>query len=118
MKKTKVGQVGKAEIKILIIIIYSAIIALIGLVASVYFQVNIGFQENIANYIVCESTGTSPNCELERSVTNTLLGMLAVTNLMFGFIPVTIFLVNCNPKHCKKILERGKSASSSRFRHI
>ena len=104
----KVGQVGKAELKILAVVIYIAISISTALLTSAYM---VRLREDIAKNILCESTGTSPDCELDTSLADIVLGGLAVSNAMLVLLPVLVFMFSCNPKHCKMVFQKVKTAT-------
>ena len=108
MKKKVEGHIGKAELKITMLTVYITSISVIGTVSFVYFDANASFREDLAKYILCESTGTSQDCALDTTVADTLYILRAVANMMLASVPVLAFLINCNPKHCKRMFEKDK----------
>ncbi len=96
-KKSKPVHIVKGEIRIMIIIAYITIVAVIGL--AVFDRERGSYQEDIRQYILCESSGTSPDCLLGNSIGSDL----SITAfVMLGLLPVMVLIVNCNLKFRSK----------------
>ena len=108
MKQKVQGHIGKAELKIAMLTLYITSISVIGMVSYAYFDANESFREELISYILCESTGTSQDCALDTTVADTLYTLRTVANMMLASVPVLAFLINCNPKHCKRMFEKDK----------
>ncbi len=103
LRRRKSAPVVKGEVRIMIIIAYGTMLAVVGLVVYVYLTENISFQQDIAKHILCESTGTSPDCSLDESITNTLSSMFSSVRVMAALVPLMVLIVNFNLKITFKI---------------
>ena len=56
-----IKRVGKAELKVMVIIIFYAFFGVMGLVSFTYLDQNIPFQESVGAYVFCESSGLEPS---------------------------------------------------------
>ena len=101
LAKKKTVNVGKGEVKITIMVIYTIAIVVTGLVNFVYFDVNDSFGEDLTEYILCESTGTSPDCVLDSAVSDIVSNISSATDIMLASIPVVVLLMNCDVTNCK-----------------
>lgn len=88
----EVTNVGKAEIKITVLFIYYTLLGVMGLVAYTYLITDT-FGQDIAEFIVCESTGTLTNGQKDLGTFKTLLTLVTVNIVMVSFIPVLVVLI-------------------------
>ena len=85
LARKKVGNVGKAEIKIAAIIIYYILIGVMGLAAFTYFM---NYQTDaFSQYIVCQSSGKE-SCQEEFSISKIDIFFMATPSVMVSFLPV------------------------------
>lgn len=103
LAKQPMGQVGQAQFKILFVILYFAIFAVMGLVSNAYFTQNITYLASIFAYIGCETSGFSRiDCFEEvldtrsRDIVGPLLSISTCTLVLW---PVMIIILTINPKH-------------------
>ena len=97
-KIVRVGNVGKAEIKIATIIIYYIIVGVTGLAAFTYFM---RFNTDaISQYIVCQSSGKE-SCQEEFSISNNDIFFRAAPIVMVCLLPVVAILFSWDPKAFK-----------------
>ena len=98
LARKKVGNVGKAEIKITAIIIYYVLVGVMGLAAYTYFM---RFNTDaISQYIVCQSSGKE-SCQEEFSISKNDTFFMAAPIVMISLIPVVAILFSCDPKAFK-----------------
>ena len=96
------SSVRKAEIKILIIIIYYIIIGAVTLTSYTYsLAINDEVAEEFQVYFTCQSFGIVPDkeCGDPPNIQLQLFNILAtVSNFLLGLLPtvILIFTVNCN----------------------
>ncbi len=110
LARKKVGRVGKAQIKIMAVIIYYTILGVMGLVAYTVFEVADSYRKTIVQYVLCESTGLS-ECEVTND--NTILILSKLVIIMISLLPVVAILFNCDPKAWKKFRD-GKKFKAAR----
>ena len=98
LARKKVGNVGKAEIKIAAIIIYYIIVGVMGLAAYTYFA---PFNADaISQYIVCQSSGKE-SCQEEFSISKNDIFFRAAPIVMLSLLPVVAILFSCDSKAFK-----------------
>ena len=95
LARKKVGNVGKAEIKITAIIIYYVLVGVIGLVDFMRFNA-----DAISQYIVCQSSGKE-SCQEEFNISKNDIFFMATPIVMVSLIPVVAILISCDPKAFK-----------------
>ena len=84
LARKKVGNVGKAEIKITAIIIYSVLLGVMGLATITYFErYN---TDAISQYIVCQSSGKE-SCQEELHISNDEIFAVAATIVVLYILP-------------------------------
>ena len=99
LARKKVGNVGKAEIKITAIIIYYVLIGVMGLATTTYFErYN---TDAISQYIVCQSSGMESCQEVLHIRSNDEIFAVAASIVVLSFLPVVVILFNCDPKAFK-----------------
>ena len=95
-KRLQIGRVGKAEVKILIVIIYFSVFSILGIAAFAYVSQNVTYQRSIFAYIFCESSGFSPiDCfeEILDTRTREILGViLSTSTISFALWPVVVLI--------------------------
>ena len=125
LAKKKVGQVHMAECKILFVILYFAIFAVMGLGSFTYFTQNTTYLRSIFAYINCETSGFSPmNCfeeVLDTRSGNIVRVLLGTSICTLSLWPVMILIFTFNPKICTKKTSSNvklttKTASLSSFK--
>lgn len=94
LMKRKVGKVVKGELKITILIVYTIILGILGIVGSVYVDRNDSFRQDLADYILCESAGSSSDCELDTIVGIVTSTLFSATQVIFDLVPVMILIIN------------------------
>ena len=115
LTKSDVGKVGKAELKISIIIIFYLFFGVMGLASSTYLNASLDFINSIFGYIFCESSGLASNClEILDVTTNdvvrTLLSIALASLLLW---PVVIVISSIEPKLYRDKMKKFKFGSSS-----
>ena len=96
LARKKVGNVGKAEIKITAIIIYYVLVGVMGLVNFI-MRFN---TDAISQYIVCQSSGKE-SCQEEFNISKNDILIMAAPAVMVSLIPVVAILFSCDPKAFK-----------------
>ena len=98
LARKKVGNVGKAEIKITAIIIYYLLVGVMGLVTFTYFRrYN---SDAFLQYIVCQSNGKE-SCQEESRISNNEIFAVGASIVVISFLPVVVILFNCDPQAFK-----------------
>ena len=99
-RKMQPMRVGKAQLKILMVIIYFSIFAVMGLGSYAYFTQNTGYLNSIFAYIGCESSGFAPiDCFAEvldtrsRDIVGYLLSISTCTLVLWPVV-VIVFTIN------------------------
>lgn len=118
LAKKQVGHVGKAELKIMVILLYFTIFGAMGAGANTYINIVEGFQDSTRNYIFCESIGTVTNfdCRELLDPDMTIVIHLLTTGLMALLLwPVVILIFSLNLKDSYLICKNkwAKSFGSS-----
>ncbi len=101
MKKTgNSNRKMKAEIKIMLLIIYYTLAGFMGLMSStIYVYLNIS--DDVQQMFFCESTG-GQECELNFNTIHSIR-VSRVKNVVLGLVPVVALLFTFDPKACRKI---------------
>ena len=100
-KKTKgVKKVGKAELKVTVIIIFYAFFGVMGLASNTYLSLNIPFQNSIIQYVICESSGFATDClqVLDAKTNRTVSALLSTAFISLLLWPVVIIIFTIDPK--------------------
>ena len=94
LARKKMVNVGKGELKIAFVIIYSIIVGVMGLVVYIMAHlVRVGSTpSNFEKYLICESAGTSADCSLDMTIPNLIL----VTHILVSLLPVVMLLFVCD----------------------
>ncbi len=109
----KVEKVARAQIKLLIILIYYVINGVFGIANVTYTQlVQPGERRIVYEYFVCESTG-SKDCHLERSL-DAIRPLLIIFNIViFTCMPLFIFIFSVDFRKCKREPKKDSSRKIS-----
>ena len=103
--KVEIKTVGKAQIKIMVIILYDVFLGVVGLVTYTYYSSD-SFRTAITEYILCKSGGVESSC----TSPNLNLGvetLSVVSIMMFSLLPVVILAVSINPSSIRKGLSKN-----------
>ena len=98
--KAELKTIGKAQLKIMVIILYDVFLGVAGLVTYTYYSSD-SFRTAITEYILCESGGVESSCTFP----NLNLGvevLSVMTIVMFSLLPVVILAVSINPDAIRK----------------
>ena len=111
----KIGNVGKAEVKIGMIIFYYVTTGVMSLVAFTYFEIKAkANRSNLITLFLCESTGNM-ECDINLTNFDSLNILATVVIIMVAFFPVVIVLFSWDPQATKtSLLKRKKSFLLSR----
>ena len=97
--KKKVGSgVGKAEIKMAVIVLYYIIVGLMSQITFTYFEVKAkANRDSLQELFLCESLG-NPECDINLGNINALNILSIVTVILVNFLPVVVLLFSFHPK--------------------
>lgn len=112
--RKKIGKVGKAQIKISIILIYYTVLGVVGLVSLTYFEVKIFNSEGLREFFLCESLG-NPDCFLDVAPIKNIKALSVSVIVMLSFLPVIVLIFSFDYQACKKKLKsvrKSKTVSS------
>ena len=113
-KKAK-GGVGKAQIKITVIIIAYIILGVISLVAFTYYEVKAAVNtKGIGDYLICHSTGYSEDCQLDIVTLNNVEVLSIVVIILLPLLPIIAIIFSVDPKSCGKKKDKRGSHTHSR----
>ena len=119
-KSTKdIKRVGKAELKVTVIIVFYAFFGMMGLASTVYLNQNIAFQNSVVAYIICESSGFAPDCldVLDIRTNEVVSALLSTAFCSLLLWPVIIIIFTIEPKlyrvKCKRSSIKTDSSSSN-----
>ena len=101
LAKSKVGKVGKAQLKLTAIIIYYTLFGVMGLVTFTYFEANTDYRDSITEYILCES-GALPDCALDFGTIDVVTVLSVIVVVTISLLPVLALLFSCNMQCCRK----------------
>ena len=110
LARQQVTKVGKAESKIMFMLLYFAFAAVTGLAIFTYEVNNTAYQASIFAYIGCETSGLSPiNCFEELLDTRSMnitnpIRTISVCALVLWPVPLVI-LFTCNLKLFRKTVD-------------
>lgn len=116
LRKKKPSHVGRAEVKMMLLITFVVISAGVGLSVHTYYASNTSMKKDIAQFILCESSGTL-DCTLDSFATDILPVLHTLHNTILALLPVMILLINWDAKNSVKIkalLIPGKNSASDR----
>ena len=106
--RKKVGKVGMAEIKIMLIIMYYIVVGVMGLISFTYHEVKtISNRERLEELILCESRGNK-KCVVNLVTIDNIRNLSVVVVVMVAFLPIVAILFTFNPKACQKKPGKGK----------
>ena len=110
--RKKVGRVGKAEVKMAVIVLYYIIMGVLGLVTFTYYEVKTkGNRESLAELFLCESTGNLDcNVDLQNIEMFSVLAVAVV--VMLASSPVIAVIFSFDPKSCRRDKQSLTSRSS------
>ena len=106
LAKKKASHVGKGEVKIAVLVVYIFVMEIISIASNVYLGEN-AFNENLKEYIQCESTGHSENCLNITEITSIHFILYDVITVMLTFVPVVVFLITCNFAECRQSIRKN-----------
>lgn len=117
-RKLQPARVGKAQLKILMVIIYFSIFAVMGLGSYAYFTQNTAYLASIFAYIGCESSGFAPiDCFTEvldtrsRAIVGYLLSISTCTLVLW---PLVVIMFTVDLKVWPRKIKHFATASGSR----
>ena len=114
----KVINVGKAEIKILVLIIYVTLTGAMGLVTFTRLVLTYdAYGEELAEYILCLTVGGS-DCTLDQAPFNVVTMLVTTFFVMLSFTPVVIIFFICDPMSFRKKFRAWKSTVTPNNVHI
>ena len=96
--KRVANTIGKAEIKIMVELIYSILIGVVTLVAS---SVASTTRETLMEFFMCESTG-SQDCSVDLGAYKIIHLRTALMVALITFLPVLTVLLNFDPRSCRR----------------
>ena len=97
------GRVGKAEIKMVMVVSYYIIMGVTSLIAFTYSEVEAGtLRTSLEELIICESTGNL-ECEVDSGTLIIFRGISTASIVMFAFLPVVVILFSFDFNICRKI---------------
>ena len=105
LRRKVTSYIGRGELKIALVTIYVSIIGVVGLAGYVLFDANEKFEEDLAAYILCESTGTSSqdDCVLDTHLSDQVTVQLEIATVMIAFLPIILLIfLNKRWKLCCK----------------
>ena len=98
----KISEVGKAEIKIAMVLIYYTFVGVMGLVSfTVSDRQDHIIAGRIMTLIICESTGTQV-CDVNMDSQRSIEVLSVVSIVMTSFLPVIAVLFSFDLKACRK----------------
>ena len=113
LARRKVGDVGKAQIKIMAIIVHNTLLGVVGLAAITYFYTSDIYDESF-NFIACQSTGRE-SCEVQGISSLDEILILAAVVILIALLPIVVILFTCDPKACRcRKQDRNSSRSSTK----
>ena len=92
LKRKVTSYIGRGELKIALTATYVSIIGVVGLAGYVLFDANEKYEEDLAAYILCESTGTSQDCVLDSHFSDLLTVQFEIAAVMFAFLPIILLM--------------------------
>ena len=102
-------NVGKAEIKISVHIIYLTLTGVMGLVTFTRLVLTYdAYGEELAEYILCLTVGGS-DCTLDQTPFNVVTMLVTIFFVMLSFKPVVIIFLICDPMALRKKFRAWKS---------
>lgn len=109
----RVTNVGKAEIKITVLIIYVTLTGVMGLVTFTRLVLTYdAYGEKLAEYILCLTVGRS-DCTLDQTPFNVVTTLVTTFFVMLSFTPVVVIFFICDPKAFRKKFKAWKSTVTS-----
>ncbi len=105
----KVGKVGKAEIKMAVIVLYYIVVGVLSLITFTYFEVKAkANRESLFELFLCESMGNL-DCDIDLESIDTFDVLAVLVIVMVALFPVIAVLFSFDPKTCRKT--KGSLAS-------
>jgi hypothetical protein len=102
-KRKMSNKVIKGELKIMILIVYTIILGILGIIGSVYVARNDGFLQDLTDYILCESMGSSGDCQLDTIVGTVISSLFSIAQVIFDLLPVMILVINYDLLYWKNV---------------
>lgn len=98
-KKSSVAT--KAEVKIIVVILYFTIMGIMGLMSISFYEFN-NISDRLTKALLCENSADETNCEenLEEFSVFAILSVVAFA--AFAFAPVVAILFSFNAKNCRE----------------
>ena len=107
----KAKNIGIAELKVTVILIYYSVFGIIGIVFFTYFIDSFAIT-GFVEFIICESTGNS-NCNQLLQGNRTLYILITIDLIMLSFTPVLIFCIYiCDIQALKKKYKAWRTSYS------
>ena len=116
LAKKDVRSVGKAEFKVMVIIIFYAFFGIMGLASTVYLNQNVAFKNSVAAHIDCEIRGMPDCLQVVDAKTNRIVSALlstAFSSLLLWPVIIIIFTIDPERYKMKYKLGRKKTATGS-----
>ena len=109
----KVGKVGKAEVKMAVIVSYYIIVGVVSLYAFTFFEVKAkANRESLAELLLCESVGNLDCGDINLDSIDSLNVQAVAVIVMIAFFPVVALLFSFDTKIVRKV--RGSMTISRR----
>lgn len=101
------SNVGKAEIKIIVVILYFTLMGIMGLMSISFYEFS-NIKEHLVESFLCENG--SQECNNQKLATfNTFAVLSVVATSLFTFAPVVAVLFSLDLKLCRKTLRKAFS---------
>ena len=116
----KVGNVGKAEVKMGMVVFYYVIVGVMSLVTFTYTEVKgKANRDTLAELILCEAIGNG-NCDINLARLDTLDVLAALSLNMVAILPIIVVIFSIDTEAVKKkkkslslIFRRSSTKSST-----
>ena len=104
----KAGNVGKAEVKMALVIFYYIVIGAMSLVTFTYIEIKgKANRDSVAELIICESMGNR-DCDADLKELDALDVLASLSITLVALLPIVIVLFSIDTKMIKK---KGRSFS-------
>ena len=112
----EMGKVGKGQLKITILIIHQILHGTLGIVGSVYVDRNDNFQEDLEDFLSCESMGAPSNCEQDIISTGEVASdLFTASQVILNLVPVLILIINYDLLFCPKKRVRANRTGTTHY---
>ena len=116
----KVGRLGKAQVKMAVVVLYYTIVGSMSLISFTYFEVKSkASRDSLESLFLCESTGDLDCTDISLESITTLNALAVMVIVLVAFLPVVAVVFSFDPKICtrrnrKSLRISGKASSTIR----